>query len=62
MFKAQILETFKMKKTDVAASLCCITNHPKTTCWLKTTIFLLAHDFVGQQFGLGSSGWVFCWS
>lgn len=39
MFKAQILETFKMKKTDVAASLCCITNHPKTTRWLKTTIF-----------------------
>lgn len=31
------------------------------TYWLKED-GLLAHDFVGQKFWLGSSGWFFCWS
>lgn len=41
MFKAKVLETFKME-TGVAASLCCINKSfplpPPKTFWLKTTM------------------------
>ena len=45
MFKAKVLETFKMKKTGVAASLCCLCCINKSfpvpspkTYWLKATM------------------------
>lgn len=40
---------------------CGITNHSKIQ-WLKTATIQLSQDSVGQQFGLGSAEWFFCWS
>lgn len=65
MFKAKVLETFKMKKTGVAASLRCrlykpiLPPPPTKDILAESNSGFLAQDSVHQKCGLQSSGWFF---